>query len=654
MTCLIPPSAFAAAGQPDDSPEGRRERCLSLVGAAFQRLLDQWRGLGLELDVFLPTLEALPRLSAWSELQLGQLQQTLTALADDAQACRELAAGLRSLALGSDAVVSAVAPASWSRTLLWLRPLLSLQGLTRHCSASTLPWPQLPGDPLATPLEQLGLSIRALNRLRRNGMACLADLAGLDAQGLLAIRGMGGASVQEVADLLERQGLPLPFSLEDGMALPPLPVSAVPSQGQAQVQTWVGRVAADGPSPLESPRAEHPAEARDWSERAIALLSCQEEGRRPERALQALQALTVERFPSLRQRLEEIHQLRELLRSVEIGARLAEVETRQSSLWQEAVQQQLLRRYSELLAGGESTIHWFMSLRKHLHRYPQCLHLLLLHLPGRSLTAIGQANRPPLSHAQVRRQIQALEALLGLRVEALRASCQPRVHREDSERKAALLSTWIAAHGRLPFHTDEEAPAALQDKDAMDLCRQVRNLSLSRRLALHAELGLPVPEAEWDLHFRVLTNGEERSGAGYWQSLEPLRQYLSRFAALLGAPGVMPFQEDLPASVRGAVQRQGGHSAVARAIGMDYKGQLVGEHGRTYWTDLRLEQLLEQTVSYCHLPARAMPSRQQIRAFMQSGLVAEYADKKVESVYAALTRQSTLSWQQVAQRFGRI
>ena len=93
---------------------------------------------------------------------------------------------------------------------------------------------------------------------------------------------------------------------------------------------------------------------------------------------------------------------------------------------------------------------------------------------------------------------------------------------------------------------------------------------------------------------------------------------------------------------------------MARAIGMDYKGQLVGEHGRTYWTDLRLEQLLEQSVSYCHLPVRAMPSRQQIRAFMQSGLVAEYADKQVQTVYAALTRQSTLSWTQAAQRFGRV
>lgn len=654
MTCLVPPSTFAAAGQPDDSAEGRRAGGLSLVGAAFQGLLDQWRGHGLELDVFLPTQEALPRLSAWSDLQLGQLQQTLAALADDAKACRELAAGLQSLALGSDTAVSAMPPASWTRTLLWLRPLLSLQGLTRQCTGSKLQWPQLPGDPLAVPLEQLGLSIRALNRLRGKGMTCLVELAGVDAQRLLAIRGMGATSVQEIADLLEQQGLSLPFSLEDGWSLPPLPVSAVRSQGQAQGQTRAGRVAADGPSPLEIPRADRPAEAKEWSERAIALLSHQEEGRRPERALQALQALTVERFPSLRQRLEEIHQLRELLRSVGIAARLAEVEGACPSVALEAVQQRLLQRYSVLIADGEATSPWFSSLHNHLFRYPQALQMLLMHLSGQRITAIGKAMRPPLSRDRVRHQIEVLERLLGQPLATLRASCQDQLARQESERQATVLRAWIAAHGRLPFHTDEEPLEAPAESSVAEVDQQVRGLSLSRRLELHAELGLPVPETEWDLHFQVLTNREERTGKGYWQSLEPLRQYLPRFAVLMGTPGVMPYQEDLPPAVRGAVQRHGGQSAVAGAIGMDYRGQLVGENGRTFWTDLRLEQLLEQTVSYCRLPLRAMPSRLHIRDFMQSGLVLEYADKRIETVYAALTRQSTLSWQQVALRFGRI
>lgn len=638
MTCLVPPSAFAAAGQPHDSPAGRRARCLSQVGAAFQGLLDQWRGLGLELDVFLPTFEVLPRLAAWSDLQLGQLQQTLTALGDNPQACRELSAGLRSLALGSDAALSAMASASWTRTLLWLRPLLSQQGLFRQSPGSSkLHWPQLPGDPLSIPLEHLGLSIRSLNRLRSSGLTCLVDLAGLDAQHLLAIRGMGTAAVQEIADLLEQQGLALPFTPGDGWSLPPMPVAAVSSWDQL---------------PLDSVDAVVPS-VRDWPARAIALLTSEENGRSPERALQALKAFTVERFPSLRQRLEDIHQLQELLRSVAVAAHLAEVQTHQSSQWQVAVQQRLVCRYCDLIAGEDSTTEWLIRMRRHLNRYPQSLHLLMLHLPGRSLKAIGQANRPLLSNERVRHQIQGLEQLLAVRVEPLRHSVQEQIARQESERKTTMLQDWIDAHGRLPFHTDDEPLAGLETVSMSELCQQVRHLSLNRRLALHAELGLPVPEAEWDLHFRVLVNNEERPGTGYWETLEPLRRLLPRFAVLLGTPGLMPKQTQLPAAVHSAVQRHGGQSRVAEAIGLAYQGQLVGEHGRTYWTDLRLEQLLEQTVTYCCLPLRTMPSRMQIRDFMQSGMVAEYADKRFESVFAALTRQSTLSWPQVAQRFGR-
>lgn len=150
-----------------------------------------------------------------------------------------------------------------------------------------------------------------------------------------------------------------------------------------------------------------------------------------------------------------------------------------------------------------------------------------------------------------------------------------------------------------------------------------------------------------------MANREEHPGKGYWHSLETLRQFLLRFARLIGAPGLMPFQTQLSASVHGAVERHGGQGAVARKIGLIYQGQLVGEHGRTDWTELRLEQLHEQTVSHLHLPIRAMPSRLQIRAFLESGLVTDDADKRCETVYAALTRQSTLSWPQVAQRFGR-
>lgn len=157
-----------------------------------------------------------------------------------------------------------------------------------------------------------------------------------------------------------------------------------------------------------------------------------------------------------------------------------------------------------------------------------------------------------------------------------------------------------------------------------------------------------------ELHLRVIANNEEDVGSGYWHHEEPLGQFLRRYAVLLGAPGMMPLQTQLPAAVKGAVQRHGRQSGAARRFGLTYQGQLTGENGRTYWTEERLRDLLQQTELHSALPAGAMPSRPQITAFLASGVVPEYLDKQPNSVFAALNRQSTLSWAQVAERFGRL
>ena len=139
---------------------------------------------------------------------------------------------------------------------------------------------------------------------------------------------------------------------------------------------------------------------------------------------------------------------------------------------------------------------------------------------------------------------------------------------------------------------------------------QVIHLNLNRRLGLYAALAMEVPEAEWELHLRVIANNEEDAGAGYWHREEALSQFLHRFAEVLGTPGLMPLQTQLPASVKGAVQRHGKQSGVARKVGLHYQGQLTGENGgRTYWTEQRLSDLLEMTATYCALNAGAMPSR---------------------------------------------
>lgn len=80
----------------------------------------------------------------------------------------------------------------------------------------------------------------------------------------------------------------------------------------------------------------------------------------------------------------------------------------------------------------------------------------------------------------------------------------------------------------------------------------------------------------------------------------------------------------------------------------------MGESGRTYWSEQRLRELLEQTATHCGLAAAAMPSRMQITTFLSSGVVPEYLDKQPNTVFAALSRQGRLRWPQVAERFGRV
>jgi len=58
-------------------------------------------------------------------------------------------------------------------------------------------------------IEDLGLSVRAHNSLRRHGMTTAADLVALSYLELLEIRKLGLVSAMEVVNALYRQGLAL-------------------------------------------------------------------------------------------------------------------------------------------------------------------------------------------------------------------------------------------------------------------------------------------------------------------------------------------------------------------------------------------------------------------------------------------------------------
>jgi carbon monoxide dehydrogenase subunit G len=61
----------------------------------------------------------------------------------------------------------------------------------------------------SAPLEELHLPLRSYNSLRREGVHTVAELAALDERQLLAIEGIGPASVQEISKRLADRGLAL-------------------------------------------------------------------------------------------------------------------------------------------------------------------------------------------------------------------------------------------------------------------------------------------------------------------------------------------------------------------------------------------------------------------------------------------------------------
>ncbi|CAK6695355.1 DNA-directed RNA polymerase subunit alpha [Synechococcus sp. CBW1107] len=61
-------------------------------------------------------------------------------------------------------------------------------------------------------IEELGLSIRSINSLKRQGIHNLIDLAGRDAENLSGLKNLGSKAVEEIRDGLLRVGLSLPFT----------------------------------------------------------------------------------------------------------------------------------------------------------------------------------------------------------------------------------------------------------------------------------------------------------------------------------------------------------------------------------------------------------------------------------------------------------
>ena len=72
-----------------------------------------------------------------------------------------------------------------------------------------------PAELFRTPIDDLELSVRSVNSLKNSNIRSLGDLVRQTESQILQVKNFGKKSLQEIADLLEREGLNFGMRFED-------------------------------------------------------------------------------------------------------------------------------------------------------------------------------------------------------------------------------------------------------------------------------------------------------------------------------------------------------------------------------------------------------------------------------------------------------
>jgi hypothetical protein len=622
MTCLYP----NAISQSDGDQSTSNPILTSLLLQAVEHLRLQWRALGLADDPFLQSAAVRPHLERFNARKLHRILGQIMQLCEDSASCKGLAEVLQHQTLSP---MEAPALAS---LVLELSPLLVCVPLMQQS-----PQPVSNGESLLSlPLDANVLSIRASNALRRNGFHKLGDLVGVDEQRLGHCRNIGATSISELHSLLAGYGLSLPFSAEAAQAIQspePIAVAATPQRDPALdllVEDTINR---------------------RWCELAAACIRQKASTTPALKLIETLTSLCDSEPEALARRLGELQQLSAILQAIQSSG--ASSGTASIGGAAEILQRKLLECYAQKFSGVFPAGTWLRDLCKAMDR-PTAVNMLLMHIDGLSLERIGSLSAPAITRERVRQKLMAVVTLVGCTIGELRDEMRRSREQQHGQQRDQLLRQWIATHGRLPYGTDPTlADLDADEADSQEPLLEVASASLQQRLQTYDALGIAVPEAEWDLHYQVICQRGRHLGMGYWHTIEPLKQFLTRSAEAQGEPGWMPLQIELPPAVHGAVTRHGGQGPVAGAVGMRYRGPLMGQGCRRYWTQERLSELLQHAAVHHGLPAGAMPSQLEIRRFMTSGTRSEYTGKPPATVILAMKGYAPMSWQDVAAKFDR-
>ena len=293
------------------------------------------------------------------------------------------------------------------------------------------------------------------------------------------------------------------------------------------------------------------------------------------------------------------------------------------------------------------SIHWINDFNKKINYDDnKILKVYFQRILGKTLAEIGKDNR--VSRERIRQIESKATRLIGIKSTEMLKITNEIEENLVFKKEKLLCEEYIEKFGHLPY-----LDVGLGD-EINEVFKKCLDSNLKERIEIYKKYNFDIPIAEFDLHYEFITKSKKSVGTGYWLDFKNLEKFLYKHASKLGEPMLMPKQTSLPDAVRGVVTRFGGQSKVASLIGLKYQGQLVNpEGGRKYWTDEKLNILIDDINKFYIQDLYLMPNKTQITNFFKATSINEYKDKKIGSVIAALTKFEQLTWQEVAQRFAR-
>jgi len=485
---------------------------------------------------------------------------------------------------------------------------------------------------LDTNIKEIGLSIRTMNCLYREGIKQVSDISGMKYEDLISIKNFGDNSYRDLEQALQRLDLVIPFNLQNSGE----------KEYDKKERIWKNLF---DPKPVEENYFDlNGVNLEVWRDKAKKIISVRDATQTSKISINNLCDAIPEKYKNC-----QIHNELIILDQIldHLDSCIAEENQKIKDI-AEIVKKRIIGEYINSEAMDKAW-EWIKNIQKIKNFNQSKVAAFFDKCAGATFSDIAGKQSPVVSRERARQMVDVVSKIFNISPDEIALEIEEEQKSKIEKYFAEQITKWISRFNRLPVSTDTQ-----EQSEVDELWQKVIGMTPQERITTIESVGNEIPKDEWDYHYEYICLQKGTVGNGYWMVFENVEEFVTRHAKALGKPDLMPKQTTFPDSVKGVITRFGGQKRVADRIGLKYQGQLVGEDGgRTFWTIEKLSDLLIDTNKYHNVQHDLMPTYSQIIEFIHAQTEESYKDKKPASAIAALTCQGKLNWSEVAIRFNK-